>query len=58
MSCCSFFVVNQKPTSLDSFLSRLPASVVRNGKVIDIRGDVAALLQPTPSVNVLKKEQQ
>ena len=39
----------QAPVPIERFLSKLPASVVKKGKVIDIRSEIEAKLNPKPT---------
>ena len=39
------FVSGQKQQSVDQFLSRLPQSVIKDGKIIDVRSGVANVIK-------------
>ncbi len=40
-------LLKENPLTLNQFLDQLPSSVIRNGKVIDIRNDLSHLLTKT-----------
>lgn len=40
-----------KPQSKSSFLSKLPAAVIRNGKVIEVRSEIASILDPSANAS-------
>ena len=46
----TFCVVGQKQQSVDQFLSRLPQSVIKDGKIIDVRSGVASVIKVCHSV--------
>ena len=39
-------VSGEPPISRDKFLSKLPSAVIRNGRIIDVRGSIGAMLAP------------
>lgn len=41
----SDFFLGQKQQSVDQFLSRLPQSVIKEGKIIDVRSGVANVIK-------------
>ena len=42
---CLFSLVGQKQQSVDQFLSRLPQSVIKDGKIIDVRSGIANVIK-------------
>lgn len=43
--CVFFHDTGQRQQSVDQFLSRLPQSVIKEGKIIDVRSGVANIIK-------------
>ena len=51
-----YFYFEENPMSIEQFLNKLPNSVVRNGKLINIRDDLSQTIKVNLKTNIIEIE--